>query len=407
MRAPQTSPWRALADPNFRLFLAGQFLVQNGRSALVVALAWLVLDLTGSPLILGSITAAQFTPILVLSLFAGPIADRFTKRGFIQALQSLTAALALTMWALVVSGHVALWQIYLIAIAIGIVNALDAPLRQVFLSEVVGPESLQSAVGLSSSANNAARIVGPSIGGLIIAVWGTGWCFVVTTIGFGLGAASLAVMRQDLLLAPPAKATGALHTQVAEGLGYVRRTSDLLIPLAVVGLVGTVGFNWSVYLPLLARYVFDVGPTGFGFSNAAIGLGSLAGGLVLAGRRAAPTPAGVAILAAVFSVLLFCLSLAPTFVLLLPILFVTGVSIVLVTAGTNTIVQLRSEPAYRGRVLSLLFLLTAGGTPIGNALSGALAAQWDVRVAMAVNAVICLAGCLAAIARLRRAPATA
>lgn len=401
------TPWLALGRENYRLFFAGQIVSQSGRWMQGVAQAWLVLDLTGSALALGGISVVQHVPILLFSLFAGPLADRFRTRRFLMALQGLLALQAGILAMLVISGQVQIWEIYVLAALWGTTNAIDGPTRQAFVSELVDRAEIQSAVGLNSSVQNAARIVGPALGGVVIAAWGTGWCFALNAMAFVAAFAALVAMREDRLRPAVVAAAGRLREQIVDGLRYVAGERELLVPLALLGLVAAIGLNWQVTLPLLARYSFGTGATGFGVMNAALGLGSLGGSLLVASR---PPAAALRLggIAAAFSVLLMSLALAPSYAVALLLLAAAGCVSVLFSAGVNTAVQLRTLPEYRGRVLGLFFLVWAGGSPFGAALTGAVAETWDIRVALALSATLCLTGSGAAIAHLvrRGSPAT-
>lgn len=379
---------------------------QSGRWLQSVAQAWLVLDLTGSALALGTITAVQFAPIILFSLFAGPLADRFQRHRFIMALLVASIIQTTALVVLVGSGHVQLWQIYVLAAVNGTLHAIDQPARSAFVSEIVPREQIQSAVGLNSTCQNSARILGPTIGGVLIATLGTTWCFAFNAVLYVIALLAYRAMRIDRIRPSALGAAGRLHAQIIDGLRYVAGDRELLVPLVLVGFIGTVGFNWSVGLALLARYTFEVGASGFGALNAAMGIGSLVGGIVVASRP--PLGAlGLSRVALAFSLLLMGVALAPTYEVDLAMLLLTGSVGVLFTAGVTTVVQLRSRPEYRGRVLGLLFLVMAGGTPIGGTFTGAVAAAWDVRVALALNAVICVAGAGVAIVYLqRRGPLT-
>lgn len=383
------------------MFSFSQFVWQNGRWLQSVAQAWLVLDLTGSALALGTVTAVQFAPIILFSLFAGPLADRFQRHRFIMALlvASIVQTAALTV--LVASGHAELWHIYVFAVIGGTLHAVDQPARSAFLSELVPREMVQSAVGLNSSITNAARIIGPTIGGGLIATLGTTSCFAATVLLYLVAYLTYRAMRKDDLRPAVVGLAGRMHTQILDGLRYVTSDRELLVALALVGFIGTIGLNWSVGLALLARYTFEVGAPGFGLENAMMGVGSVLGALAVASRPPAGA-LGLSRVAAVFSLLLFTLAVVPTFGLALVLLPIIGLVTVLFTAGVSTMVQLRSRPEYRGRVLGLLFLLLAGGTPIGGTLTGAVAAAWDIRVALALNGVICLIGTGVAIGYLQR-----
>lgn len=402
-RARGSGTWVALARPNYRLFFIGQLVSQSGRWMQGIAQAWVVLDLTGSAVALGTVTAIQFAPILVFSLFSGPLSDRFGKRHFLMGLQAAAIVQATTLAVLVLTGQVQLWEIYVLAALLGTFNAIDNPTRQAFVSELVAPAEIPSGVGLNSSVTNAARIIGPSIGGVIIAAWGPAWCFALNALGYVVAFGALWAIRPRDLRRPAAAAAGRLHRQVAEGLGYVVRDRGLLVPIALLGVIGSLGYNWSVTLPLFARYTFDVGPTGFGLLNAAMGSGSLLGGLLVASRPPS-TVVRLCSIAVGFSALLLAVAFAPAFGLALALLVAAGCLGVFFSAGVNAFIQLRSRPEFRGRVLGLFFLVWAGGTPFGATFTGNLAALWDIRVALAVNASLCAVASLVAVAYLVRRP---
>ncbi|HZP95076.1 MAG TPA: MFS transporter [Candidatus Limnocylindria bacterium] len=401
--------WGAFRHFNYRMFFAGQLVSQSGRWMQGLAQSWLVLDLTGSAAALGAVTVAQFSPIILLSLFSGPIADRFPKQRFLMATQAVAALQAVVFAALVITGNIQVWEIYVLAAVVGTFNALDNPTRQSFANELVDRAEVPSAVGLGSTVTNAARILGPSAGGVIIATWGTGWCFAITAAGFLVSFASLAALRRHELRPAVAPTAGRMHVQVVDGLRYVLSVRELLVPLALLAFIGSIGYNWLVTLPLLARYTFAVGPTGLGALNAAMGLGSLVGGLLVASFRALRA-IELSRIALAFSLALAGLAAAPLYAIALVLLTIAGCLGVFYSAGVNASVQLRSRPEYRGRVIGVFFLVWAGGTPVGGALTGYLAAIWDVRVALAVNAALCLAASVVSIVYLTRravpAPAT-
>ena len=394
-------PWPALRHENFRRYFIGQLLAQTGRWMGGVAQAWLVLDLTASPAALGLLTVCQFAPILALSLFAGPIADRVIKRRLLVALQAAAAVQAAVLALLVLTGSAQPWEIFFLAALLGVINAIDNPTRLSFLSELVRPEELQSAVGLTAAVQNGARIAGAALGGLIIATWGTGICLGLNALAYVAAFIALVSIREGLLRPAERAAGGRMFAQVADGLRYVSSERELLVPLALLGLIGAIGYNWGVSLPILARYTFAAGAPGLGWLTAALGAGAIVGGLMVASRLP-PTGAQLCRIGVAFSAFVIGLAYAPTFALALAALVGAGVLGVAFSAGVNTAVQFRSRPAYRGRVLGLFFLLWAGGVPIGGVLTGLVAELWDVRLALALNGVLCLAGSLVAVAAISR-----
>ena len=393
-------PWIALRNPNFRLYFGGQMVSLSGTWMQRIGQSWLILDLDPSPLALGTLTVLQFAPILVLSLFAGSIVDRFSKRWLVFLLQVAALVQATALAALVLTHTVQIWHVYVLAAMLGTISAFDSPARQTFVSELVPREEIQSAVGLNASAFNVARIFGPGVGGLIIAAAGVGWCFAINAASYVAVLIALAAMRGDRLL-PGERSRGRVLGDIAGGLRYVVREPEIGAPLLLAVFVGTFGYNFSVALPLLARYTFDAGAAGFGLLNAAQGVGSLVGALIVASRTT-PTVETLVVAASVFAVLLIALGASPAFVVAAVVLVFVGIAGVNATTGTNALLQLRSEPAYRGRVLSLYFIAFAGTTPFGGAFTGAIANEWNVRVALFVNAALVIVGATLALLYVRR-----
>ncbi len=384
-------PRQTLANPNFRLFFMGQLVSQVGTWMQRTAQAWLVLELTNSSTALGWVTALQFGPILLLSLVSGVVADRLPKRSFLAVVQAALMVQSLALAALTLTGTIQLWHIYLLALWQGLASAFDMPTRQSFVGEMVGREDLSSAVALNSSVFNAARIVGPAVAGVMIAVWGLGWCFLINGISFLAVLGALALMRADNLHQFRRPRAASVWGQLADGLRYSARTRQLAFPLLVLAVLGTFGYNFGVSIPLLARFALDQGSIGFGMMNAAMGVGSLVGALAAA-SRSAPTARIIIVGASGFACLLFATAIAPWYWLTLGLLLLLGVLSVSYSATTNAALQLNSREEYRGRVLSLYTLLFAGSTPIGGAITGILADAWGIRPTLALEATICLAG---------------
>lgn len=381
--------FRALSNYNYRLFIAGQVVSQSGTWLQRTAQAWLVLELTGSPVALGLVTALQTLPATLLSLFAGVIADRLPKRPLLMAILVGEIGQAAVLAFLTLTGQIQLWQIYVLAVVLGVLNSLESPTRQALVSELVQPSQVQSAVTLNSSVFNAARIMGPGVGGVLIAAWGTGVCFALNAASFVATLAGLALMRPALLRPARRAARAAVWTQLADGLRYVARTPALTFPLVLLAFLGTFGYNFTVTLPLLARYTLDIGSIGFGTLNAAMGVGSLVGALGVA-ARVEPTRRNLLLAASGFSVLFALLAVSRWYGVTLGILVLLGAVSVQYSAMTNTTLQLQSREEYRGRVLSLYLLLLQGTSPLGGALTGVLANRWSISTALAVEAGVCL-----------------
>jgi MFS family permease len=381
--------FRALTVYNYRLFISGQAVSQCGTWLQRTAQAWLVLELSNSPVALGLVIALQTLPVTFLSLFGGVVADRVPKRPFLMLVLSLEVVQAALLAGLTLSGAIQLWEVDVLAFTLGVLAALESPTRQSFVSELVGREHIQSAVSLNSSIFNAARIVGPGIGGVVIAAWGTGACFVLNAVSFLAVLLGLALIRPEQLFPSRRSPRGAVVTQLLDGLRYVARTPELLFPVVLLAFLGTFGYNFQVILPLLARYTLQSGAIGFGILDAAMGVGSLIGALGVAARLT-PNRRSVLLAATGFSVLLMLVALSRLLLTSIPLLVGLGLVSVLYSALTNTTLQLRAPEEYRGRVLSLYLLLFQGTSPIGGALTGGLADLWGIEAALTVEAGICL-----------------
>lgn len=393
--------FRSLQNRNYRLYWCGQVVSMSGTWMQRIAQAWLVLQLTHSPFALGTVTTIQFTPILILSLFGGVLADRLPKWRFITCTQTIMAFQALVLAILVASGHVQLLHIYLLAAVLGIASALDMPTRQAFVGELVGREALPNAVALNSTIMNASRILGPAVGGVLIATIGVAGCFFFNAASF------LAVIGGLLLMNPaqfhpgrPVK-RGNMLGQIGEGLRYAATTPDAALPLILMGVLGTFGYNFTVVLPLIADEVLHSGPSGFGILTSAMGVGSLLAALGVAYRGKA-TRRTLLLGSIGFTILLGSMALARWWAALIPLLVALGLCSIIFTTTANTRLQLVAPPHLRGRVISIYQLLFAGTTPFGSLIIGGLAERFGVQPTMAIVAGACALGVVAALLYLRR-----
>lgn len=386
--------FRSLRNYNFRLFWFGQLISLVGTWMQAVGQAWLVLELTHSPLALGTVTALQFLPVLMLTLFAGVFVDRVAKRRLLLVTQTTALLQALALAVLVSSGLVQLWHVYVLATVLGLVNAFDNPTRQAFIIEMVGREDLVNAVALNSTLFNGARVIGPALGGIVIARVGLAECFYLNASSFLAVLAGLLLMREGLLRAPPRRPAGRVLSQLAEGISYAARTPAVLLIVILMGTLGTFGYNFTVALPLLARDVLNAGAEGFGALSAAMGAGSLAAALALATlRRTSRRMLFVG--AACFTLLEAALAASHWYLLSLAVMVVLGIAGLTFTATANTLLQLNVPDALRGRMLSLYTLLFLGSTPIGGVVTGGLADRWGIQVTLGIEALICAIGVVA------------
>jgi len=390
---------RALKHAPFRSFFLAQLVSVVGTWMQTVSQAWLVLQLTDSPFKLGLLGTLQFGPILLLSPLAGVIADRWSRRRLLVATQAAFACQAWALALLVATGRARYWQIAWLALVTGLANTLDTPVRQSFVTGLVGRQDLVNAVALNSASFNAARIVGPAVAGLMIARFGVVPAFVVNGLGFAVVLATLLALPDD---DPGQRPRGAsVRRDIAEGVRHVVRTPRMRAVLGVLFVVSLCVFYFTVYVPLLARTVLGLGPEGFGFLMAALGVGAVAGALAI-GARANPEP-GVGLLLAAAAVAcagLVGLSTVRHFWAAAPVLFVTGFAGIITVTGCNTALQLGAPNELRGRVMSLYTWVYGGVFPIGSFLVGATSERHGVSTALLVNGVLGL-GLLALLATTR------
>jgi MFS family permease len=354
---------------------------------------WLLLSLTGSGIAVGLTTALQFLPMLLFGAWGGLLADRFAKRRLLIVTQTLMAIPALALFAVTEAGVVAPWMVYLAVLAMGAVNAVDNPTRQSFVIEMVGPERVVNAVSLNSVIVQSARIVGPAIAGVLIAAFGVGPCFAVNALTFAAMIAALTGMDPGKLrTAPPA---GHERGAIRAGLRYVRRTPQLAVPLGLMALVGTFGFNFQVVLPLLARFSFDAGAGAYAVLVSAMGVGSVAGALIV-GARGRTGPRLIAAAALAFGAAAGLAAAMPALAFEIPVLALLGAAAVTFAASINSTLQLAVAPAMRGRVMALYSVVFLGSTPIGGPLAGWLSEAYDPRAALLLAAVAGLSAAWAA-----------
>ncbi len=375
----------SLSVRNYRLFFYGQLVSLIGTWTQTVAQAWLVLRLSHNDgFALGLLAAAQFLPLLVLSPWAGLIADRFDKRRVLIATQTAMGILAGILAVLTIAGVVSLWMVFVLAMLLGLANAFDVPTRQAFVSEMVGSESLANAVGLNSSIFNAARIVGPAVGAVVIKLFDVGPCFAINSVSFAAVIAGLMMMRPEELQrkAPAVRARG----QIREGLRYAWRIPVLRSTLFLVGVVGTLAFNFVVVLPLLARRDFHGDAGTYGLLTAVMGVGSLVGALITA-TRSRPTTMVLLVSCGLCGIAVLGAAAAPSLVTEIPALMLAGATSITFIATANTTLQLASAPEMRGRVMAIYVVLFLGSTPIGGPLIGWISGTYGARSGLAVGGV--------------------
>jgi MFS family permease len=385
-----------LRSRNYRLYFFGQIVSVPGTWLQTVAQAWLVLQLSASGTALGFTVALQALPVLLLGPWGGAIADAVDKRRLLVGTQAAQGALALVLGGLTVAGVVQLWMVWVLAAGLGVARAVDTPTRQAFISELVQGDALPRAISLNSTVAAAARLVGPAAGGVIIAALGVGACFLINGASFLAVLVALTAMDRSALLRPDRPA-GREPGAVRAGLRYVRGRRDLLLILSMMALVGTLAYEFQVTIPLLAHGAFGLGASGFGLLYASMGAGAVLAGLTVAGR-APPRVRTIAAAALVFGLGLAAAAISPSAITAAVCLALAGAGSVVFSSTSNATLQIRADPAMRGRVIALYFVAFMGSTPIGGPLVGAIGELAGPRAALGAGAAGCLAAAALALA---------
>jgi predicted MFS family arabinose efflux permease len=375
---------RAFRHRDFRLFFSGQLVSLVGTWMQSVAQAWLVLELTNSAFRLGVVSALQFAPMLVLSFFAGALADRLPKRRLVLTSQSVLFTQALALALLVHLGHVQYWHVAVVALVYGIANTVDMPTRQAFIVEMVGRDDLMNAIALNSAMFNAARVVGPALAGLAIARWGTAIAFYLNAASFVPVIVALLAIRAR---GRPRGASGrSMGEEIREGVSFALRTPRVALTMAMVLAVSGFLFNYNVLIPLYVRDMLGHGAQGLGVMMAMLGIGALAGAIALAilGRERLPV-AALATPALIQAASTGALAAVHREALAVPLLLVMGFCGILFMAGANSTVQLTVPDELRGRVMALHTLMFAGITPFGAFVMGSVAQAGGVQTALVVS----------------------
>jgi MFS family permease len=398
--AVQTRTFRSLRrHRNYRLFFTGQLVSLAGSWMQNIALAWLVIQLSGSPLAIGILAFCRFLPFTVLGLVSGVVVDRFDTRRLVMTTQAAAMTVSALLAVVTLTGTASLPIVFALAAIGGVAFAFDAPGRQALTFQLVGPSELPNAVALNSGMFNASRIVGPAIAGVVIAGAGTGVCFALNAVSFLAVLAALAAMRVDELHRVERTVPAGVFHDTLEALRYAMHDRQLRIVLLVVALVSTVGFNFNVLVPLLASSTVHVGPRGFGLLSAAFGFGALAGALVTATTHGASWRQ-LALGAGGFGTVVLLLAPVHSAALAAGLLVAVGVCFTLFTANANALVQLGAPDHLRGRLIGLYLFAFIGLAPLGGLLAGWLADVGGTPLAFAVSGATALLAI--ALASLRR-----
>jgi MFS family permease len=380
--------FRSLRVRNYRLFFFGQLVSLTGTWMQQVGQDWLVLRLTNQALPLGITLALQFAPMLVLGAWAGVVADRLDKRRLLLATQVAMASLALVLGVLTATGAIRLWMVYALALLLGCATAFDMPTRQAFVSEMVGLDHVTNAVGLNSAVFNSARVVGPAVAGVLITAVGIAPAFLINAVSYlAVIAGLLAMDPARLHRLPPVDRAGG---QVRAGLRYVWSNRVLRSTIALVAVVGALGLNYRVALPLLARFTFGGDASAYGALASIMAAGAVVGALAAA-RRGRPSRALLLGSVAAFGLLSLVAAAAPTLIAEAIVLAPLGLAMMTFLATANSTLQLASSPEMRGRVMALYGLVFLGSTPVGGLLGGWMAGQFGPRSILLLSGVSSLA----------------
>ncbi len=385
----------SLRHRNFRLYWFGQMFSLMGTSMQMIGQAWLVLQLTHSAWQLGVVGALEAFPILFFSLFAGVFADRWPKRRVMLATQTAAMIQAFVLWLLIVTGTIQIWHLYILALLLGCSSSLGRPASRAFVVEMVGREDLPNAFALYFSLSTLARIVGPGLGGIVIAAGGISILFLLNALSFLAVIIGLVLIKSSELYTQAPRGTNTSERQntwhnLGEGLVYVWRAPAVLLLILVAGLVLLFGSNFNVVLPLFATNILHVGATGFGFLSAATGLGSLLSALWLAWGNRRPTIRGVLTGALTFAILEALFALSPLYPLSLLLIAGVGFMENAFAAQSLTALQTVTPNHLSGRVMSVQVLSFDGSLPLGYLLMGWLSGLYGPSIALLIGALLCL-----------------
>ena len=379
--------WRSFRHRNYRILFPANTISNIGSWAQRVAQDWLVLELTHSGTYLGIVTAIQFTPVLFFSLHGGALADRFNKRKLLMATNALGAFSALSLGALVMSHQIALWHVFVLAAVLGASSAIDAPVRQAFAAEIVGHDDLPNAVSLNSANFNAGRLVGPAMSGLLIAAFGTGPSFIVNGVSYLFAIAALMMMNEKEFFHQDHPKS---MTNVREGLRYALARPDIYVVMLIVFFMGTFGLNFQIFNALMATQEFGKGPASYGLLGTFIAIGSFSGAIASARLERFRKTRFVILGSAAFSIAIIILAFMPTYTAYAIFLPFCGVTALTTMITANSIVQVNSDQAIRGRVMGIYLLIFMGGTPVGSPLIGVMSELIGVRQTIAGCGAIAL-----------------
>ncbi|MFV0244546.1 MAG: MFS transporter [Qingshengfaniella sp.] len=381
----------ALSHPPFRRFFASALVSMPGNWMQITAQAWLVLEVHNSPMALAWVTTLQFMPILLFTLIGGALADRVARRPLLIAAQLVGAVQTLCLGLLLVTGHFSLGYLYGLAVVLGLVNAIDGPLRQAVIADLVPRAALANGMSLGALAQNLGRVIGPGLAGLVIAFLDVPAAFFMNGATYLISAATLLSIRGAKAGAPGLAPRVGLIAATREGLGYALRSHTMRFVLVVTAFIGIFGQNFTTMIPLVASYLINASPAEFGLLNSSLGAGSLCAIFVLA-RAGEPTAPRILMAGLVFGILLLAIAQTTELVVSCALFAVVGAAAVVFSTSVQTALQMVSPVQLRGRVASMVTFLIVGTSPIGAMLTGGIAEHLSVSAAISFNGLCCLIG---------------
>ncbi len=375
------NPFISLRHKNFRYYWFGMCISQIGTWMQNIAQPLLAYKLTDSPFLLGLVGALQFLPVLLFSLFAGVIIDRFPKKKILIITQSASMLITLILAILAFTGEIRYWHLIIMATALGVANTLDMPARQSFVIELVGKEDLMIAIALNSTVFNISRIIGPAIAGILMEYSGVAFCFFANAVSFGAVLISLFFIKPIEIENEAVEKGKTLFQNIAEGLRYILKNEILFSTIIIMLIVGTFAPNFSVLVPVFTSKILHMEEAGFGYLMSFMGVGSLFGAVYVASfSRSGPKRFILRAVPVVVGLLLILIAFTDKFILTGLALAVTGFFFVMFSSSSNSALQLNTDNEHRGRVMSIYTLVFAGSTPIGNLFAGAMTQVFNARI---------------------------
>lgn len=382
------NPFTSLKHKNFRYYWIGMWVSLIGTWMQNIAQPWLAYTLTDSPFLLSLIGILQFTPMLIFSLFAGVILDKFSKRKILLVTQSASLIITLMLAILVWQGTIQYWHILIMSLMLGIVNSIDMPTRQAMVIELVGKEDLMNAIALNSMVFNIARIIGPALAGIVMGYAGMAICFFANSISFGAVVISLFFIKLKPVERKPKNDTNIIE-EIKDGLKYIYQKDILLYTILVMAIVGTFAPNFNVLVPVFAEQILNQNEAGFGILMSFMGIGAFLGSMFIAtSSKSGPKKFIIFIVPLIVGFFLIVIGFTNIFLVTGIFLAITGFFFIAFSSSANSTLQLNSSNEYRGRVMSVYTLVFAGSTPFGNLYAGLITEGFDARIGFAACGTI-------------------